>query len=289
MSHECKYYATLSREYVECELCPLSCHIIPAGFGLCGVRKNRDAKLVLTNYGKISHLEKKSAMQLPLSTAFEDDIFLFVGSIGCNMKCPFCVNWQAAQAGVSTIVMSPRDLVGKALEGNVTGIAFTYNEPIVSIEYLMDVAHQAREENLKIAVASNGMVNPQPLEDLLAAIDVLLVDVKSWDAEFYRVECGGSKEVVMRTIISAQNNTHLEVSYLVIEGINDSDEMIKDFSVWLSSVSSHIPLHLVQFTPAFQFSDRTETTTVRLYQLQTIAHHFLKKVYVVDNEDTEGP
>ncbi|MCX7766135.1 MAG: hypothetical protein N2246_05455, partial [Candidatus Sumerlaeia bacterium] len=150
------------------------------------------------------------------------------------------------------------------------------------LEYLLAVARVARREKLLLAVATNAFLNKQPFSDLLANIDILLVDLKSWDGEFLKVECGGIKEVILNNISTAIPRVHLEVSYLVIEGLNDRDEYLIELARWLCGHSAEIPLHLIRFQPAFRYTKYRKTGHVRLYQLQKLLSHHLKHVYVVE-------
>lgn len=279
---EASYYLKLPRDYVECYLCPHNCRIMPARLGLCGVRRNYEGRLCLTAYGKLCLVEEKPAIALPLSPAYEKQRFIFVGSLGCNMKCPFCLTWRSSQLSMPTKFFAPEELAEKAVAEKFAGIAFTYNEPTMAMEYVLEVATIARGKNLLIAVATNGFLNQQPWMDLLGNIDLLVVDIKSWDSEFWRLECGASKEIVLKNIQTALNKVHLEVSFPVIEGRNDQDEGVNELGKWLASLSPDIPLHLIRFQPAFCYSDVKETRTVRLYQLQTLLRHDLKNVYVIE-------
>lgn len=282
MQKEASYYLKLPHDYTECYLCPHNCTIMPSRIGLCGVRRNNNGTLILTVYGHLALTEVKAATALPLSPEYANKKFLFVGSIGCNMKCPFCLTWRSSQVGVLTRVYTPEQLVQLALTEKVNGIAFTHNEPAIGLEYLLAVARLARREKLLLAVATNAFLNKQPFADLLAHIDIMVVDLKSWDAEFLRVECGGIKEVILNNISVALPRVHLEVSYLVIEGLNDKDADLVELARWLGNHSSEIPLHLVRFQPAFRYTKYKKTGHVRLYQLQKLLCHHLKYVYVVE-------
>lgn len=277
---EASYYVTLRQDYVECELCPHNCYLMPSRMGLCGVRSNRDGKLYLTNYGRLSRIEKKPLIELPLSPEFNGKNALFIGSIGCNLKCPFCLHWQASQIGVPTISMMPEAVVERAIAEKCGWVAFTYNEPTIGVEFVLDVAQVCKQKKLRVAVYTNGFLNPTPFGELGKCVDVLLVDIKSWNPEFYKVECGGSKDVILRNIASAFENTHLEISYLVMEGVNDQEEGIKELAQWIAELSPEVPLHLIKFQPSFRYASYRETSSVCLYQLQRIAHHYLKNVFV---------
>ncbi len=280
MQKEASYYTKASRDFVECVLCPHNCHIPPSRYGICGVRRNVDGKLCLTTYGKISHMDVKPAVNLPLSPLFKDRSFLFIGSLGCNMKCPYCVSSRASQMGFPTRSMTPEKIIEKAQQENLSGIAMTYNEPTIGIEFVLDLARLCKAEGLLSAVATNGFLLYEPFVHLLQKVDVLTVHVSSWEPEFYRVECGGSKDIITRNISTAYGKVHIEVCYPVIEGVNDDDELVDDFTRWLSNVSPELPLHLVRFTPAFRFAEKAPTSEVRLYQVQRRAQHYLKHVYI---------
>jgi len=253
---------------------------MPSRLGLCGVRYNRNGRLYLSAFGRLSRIEEKEARELPLSGEIGRQRFLFVGSQGCNMRCVFCNEWRVSQAGAGGRLLSPAQLVDMAKERKVRGIAFTYNETAVGLEYLLEVSEVARPNGLAIAVQTNAFLLEKPFRDLMEAVDFLVVDLKGWDSEFYRIQCGGDKKDIYRNLRIARSHPHLEVSFLVMEGINDSERDFREMVAWLANLNDDLPFHLIRFKPAYQWRDMSETSTVRLYQLQKIARNYLRNTFV---------
>ena len=211
-------------------------------------------------------------------------MILSVGSYGCNLKCPFCQNYSiSTECGFSrdTVYLSPQELIAKALDlrssGNI-GVAYTYNEPLIGYEYVYDCAVLARENGLKSVAVTNGYINESPLIKLLPYIDAMNIDLKAFNADFYK-KIGGGLEEVKRTIEISSNKCHIEVTTLIIPGENDGEDEIGNLSLWLSSVDRNIPLHISRFFPRYRYQDKLPTPVDKVYRLADIARKHLKYVY----------
>ncbi len=249
---------------VRCLLCPRRC-LIPAGSaGFCGSRANRGGALVADGYGAVSALALDPIEKKPLARFRPGSRILSAGGFGCNLACRFCQNHRIARARPPSVDdgdglaefsrMSPDALVGAALScrdrGNV-GLAFTYNEPFVNIEYVVDCARLAKAAGLAVVLVTNGYVNPEPLEYALPFVDAMNVDLKAFTDGFYESVCSGTRLPVMETIARAAGRCHVEVTTLVIPGLNSGREEIVALADWLASVSPAIPLHLTRHHPDY--------------------------------------
>lgn len=270
---------------IVCRLCPHQCALREGQHGLCGARVARDGEVQSENYGCITSLALDPMEKKPLARFMPGTFVLSVGSFGCNLFCPFCQNASISTAGkhdVSYRTLSPQALVDIAqsarLRNNV-GIAYTYNEPFISYEYLRDSASLAHDAGLVNVVVSNGMICSEPLEELLPLIDAANIDLKGFSQDFYD-RVGGNFESVKRTIetLAACPSCHLEVTTLIIPGLNDTLEEIDAAASWLASLDPHIPYHLTRFFPAHRMLDRPPTPKDTLEKLQRQAKHYLDDV-----------
>lgn len=268
---------------VVCPICPHACGLEEGRTGICRARKNLNGNVVSINYGKITSIGLDPIEKKPLARFMPGSRILSVGSFGCNLSCPFCQNYTIAggDQGISVRVVMPEELVDMAIrmvpEGNI-GVAFTYNEPLIGYEYVMDCARLVRQKNLKNIVVTNGYINQKPLEDLLPFIDAMNIDLKGFTQEFYS-KLGGDLEPVKRTIAMASHECHVEVTTLIIPGENDSEEEMEALSGWLAGLDSDIPLHISRFFPRHLYGDRSPTPVDTIYRLAEVAGKKLKYVY----------
>ncbi len=271
------------KEGVLCAICPRGCVIAEGHRGFCGGRANLKGEIVAENYGRITSIALDPIEKKPLRRFRPGSYILSVGSYGCNLRCSFCQNH-----GISMevnrprfIEVSPRQIADKALDmvpqGNV-GVAYTYNEPLIGYEFVRDCARLAAEKGLSNVVVSNGYINEKPLQELLPLIDAFNIDLKSFSSRFYNA-IGGDLEVVKNSIRLAAEQSHVEVTTLVISGENDSEEEMKELSGWLASVNRDIPLHISRFFPAYKMSDRRPTPESTIRRLAEIARESLQYVY----------
>lgn len=281
-NHEAGYYEKLDGNRVLCRLCPHHCNIRPDHTGICGVRHNREGTLYAMSYGGITSVALDPIEKKPLARFNPGSMILSVGSYGCNFKCTFCQNHSISMCKPETIYISPEDLVQKALKlkpnGNI-GIAYTYNEPLISYEYVYDCCVPARENGLKNVIVSNGYIEQEPLKELLPFVDAMNIDLKSFGDDFYSKICGGVPEHVRNTIETSSKSCHVEVTTLIIPGLNDSENEMDSLVSWLASVNPEIPLHLSRFFPTYKMQDRPPTPVETIRSLVRIAKQRLKYVY----------
>ncbi|MCL2311214.1 MAG: AmmeMemoRadiSam system radical SAM enzyme [Firmicutes bacterium] len=267
---------------IYCKLCPHSCIIKCNEIGFCGVRKNIDGRLYSETYGKISSIAVDPIEKKPLYHFFPNNKILSVGSYGCNMRCLFCQNYQISQKTVETKFISPEDLVEMAVsisDFKNIGVAFTYNEPLINFEYLIDCTKLLKKSNLKTVIVSNGMINSKPLEILLEFCDAFNVDLKSFNSNFYKKH-GGNIEAVKENIKKIASKCHIEITTLIIPDVNDCESEMCELFNWVSKISEKIPLHLSRFFPKNKMSNLEPTSIEKIYKLANIAKKFLKYVYV---------
>ena len=269
---------------VTCELCFHHCHLEEGQTGFCRARICRNGAVVLLNYGKLTSLALDPIEKKPLRRFHPGSLILSVGSFGCNLRCPFCQNHEISMAGeaeIQTVKVSPAQLAAKASElrahGNI-GVAYTYNEPLVSYEYVRDCAELVHEQGMVNVLVTNGTIEEGPWRALLPLIDAANIDLKGFTPAWYR-RLGGDSETVKRSIALAAERCHVEVTTLLIPGENDSAEEIRALAQWLASVSQSIPLHLSRFFPQYKMTDRPPTPVEQVYRLAEAARGYLSYVY----------
>jgi pyruvate formate lyase activating enzyme len=232
-----RYYTSINNKQneVQCLLCPHECRIASGKKGLCQVRFNKDGKLQLQNYGQVTATALDPIEKKPLKKYYPGQKVFSLGTFGCNFSCDFCQNWKISQGErPESIYLSPEEAVKKARElvqfGNI-GIAYTYSEPLMWFEYLLDTAKLVHEEGLKNILVTNGYINQEPLKELLPYLDAVNLDIKSFNEEFYHKLCGGSLFPVQSNAKVFSENCHLEITTLLIPGLNDSVEEIEKLAV----------------------------------------------------------
>ena len=279
------YYEKLAGGMVHCLLCPNNCRLSEGQIGICRARKNVNGELVSLVYGQVASahvdpIEKKPFFHvLPGSKAFS------IATPGCNMRCLFCQNWEISQAfpgEVETQPMSPEQVVDEAIRSGCKSIAFTYTEPIIYYEYVLDIAKLAKQKGLKAVVVSNGYINPEPLRELLKYIDAYKVDFKAFSDPFYRELTGGSLDPVLQSMkIIRQQGVWLEIVNLLIPGKNDSDDEIRALAKWIhANLGDDVPLHFSRFHPMHKLLNLPPTPVEKVIRARQMAmEEGLKYVY----------
>lgn len=274
---------------IHCLLCPRNCIIAPGKVGFCSVRKNIEGKLFSLVYGKpvsiaIDPIEKK-----PLYHFHPGSKIFSFGTFGCNLSCQFCQNSDISQAKEvpdfenvleSMPYVSPEEMVGMCKARSLKLLAFTYNEPTVFFEYMLDVAKECKKQGIGTIMVSNGQINEKPLRELLPYMDAFNIDLKSFSQEFYRKICSGTIEDTKRTIrIISEQKKHQEVTLLLIEGQNDKEDEFRDYCKFLSGISRDIPLHISRAFPCYRMNLKP-TSVELLRKFEKIAKEYLSDVHV---------
>jgi len=280
---------------VQCDLCPRACRLREGQRGLCFARARRDDQLVLTAYGRSSGFCVDPIEKKPLYHFRPGSGVLSFGTAGCNLACRFCQNWDISKAvddDVAAEEASPDDIATAAARLGVESVAFTYNDPVVFHEYAVDVARACRPRGIATVAVTAGYVNAEPRAEFYALMDAANIDLKSFDDNFYRRYCGGRLTPVLETLeyVRRHTSTWLEITTLLIPGLNDSPEEISALAAWVAAhLGEDTPLHFSAFHPAFRLTDRPPTPPSTLAQARRIAlARGLRHVYTGNIDDPEG-
>ena len=276
----------MSQNKVICPVCPHACALTEGQVGICGARQAYGGKVIDQNYGRLVSVALDPIEKKPLARFKPGSTVLSLGSYGCNMCCPFCQNASLACARQDTTrwwQSTPQEVVDMARsfeQKGTVGIAYTYNEPLIGYEFVRDTSRLAHEAGLVNVLVSNGMINPKPLSELTSLIDAANIDLKGFSDSFYRW-AGGDFETVKHTIATfAQTPTcHLEVTTLIIPGINDDPVLMDEMASWLAALDPDIPYHITRFFPCHKLTDREPTEVALIHQLVEIARTHLNYVY----------
>ncbi len=291
--HEAKYYAKINGK-VQCFLCPHNCKISEGQYGICQVRKNENGILIANVYGKLVARHVDPIEKKPLYHFFPGKRILSVGTAGCNLKCFFCQNCEISQVGAESFShiaeTLPNELIrGASIDENSIGIAYTYNEPSINFEYVVDTAILARKKDLRNVMVSNGFISPEPLKELIPLIDAFNIDLKAFSDSFYREHTQSRLEPVKNTLLEiGKSSSHLEITFLIIPGLNDSKEEFREMINWIASNFGETQvLHLSRYFPDYR-SDIPPTPLKTLSDFREIASEKLKYVFLGNTTGPEG-
>ncbi|MCK4421675.1 AmmeMemoRadiSam system radical SAM enzyme [candidate division WOR-3 bacterium] len=277
MKRKADYYEVVEDNILRCTLCPHKCVIPPGKEGICWGKENENGILYSSNYGKTTSLAVDPIEKKPLFHFRPGTKIISVSPNGCNMKCPYCQNYTISARKTQTQFIEPENLVNLALQYETPSIAFTYSEPIIWFEYIMDVARFAKQENIDLIMVTNGLICEEPLMELLRVISAMNVDLKSMNEDYYKKVLSGDLKTTQRTISIASKEIHIEVTNLLILGDNDSD--VEELSKWLSSIDKTIPLHISRYFPYLGY-DRPPTPISTLKEAYDTAKQYLHYVYI---------
>ncbi len=279
---EALYYKKLGNNRIQCFLCPHNCLLQDEQIGICKVRQNQGGRLYSLNYGIISSICMDPIEKKPLYHFYPGSYVLSVGSIGCNLKCSFCQNYEIAHEhqNIQCTRGTSDELVEIASQQkrNV-GIAYTYNEPSIWYEFVLEAAKKIKNAGQRNIIVTNGYINQEPLKELIPFVDAMNIDLKSFNKDFYKNTCLGSIDEVKKNIIIANEQCHIEISTLLIEGLNTEVEEIENLAQWLGSVNKDIPLHLNRYYPAYKL-DLPPTSIEIMRDLKSVAEKYLNYVYL---------
>jgi pyruvate formate lyase activating enzyme len=281
LMQEAMYYQPHEKGIL-CSLCPKGCVIAEGRTGVCRVRRNKGNILYTENYAACSSYALDPIEKKPLYHFFPGSLILSLGTWGCNFSCSFCQNWQIAQEIPETIKLMPEQAVEMAKQqkqqGNI-GIAYTYSEPSVWYEYVLDTAKEIKRAGMKNVLVTNGFINKQPLLEMLPYIDALNIDIKAFNNEFYHKICAGNLESVKETVAIAASLCHVEITTLLVPGCNDDQQEIAALATWLGEIHVDIPLHFSRYFPNYKMKTApTPESTMKM--AQEIARQHLNYVYL---------
>jgi pyruvate formate lyase activating enzyme len=268
---------------LECLLCPQQCRLTAGKTGICGVRKNTGEKIELTTYGVVSGYSLDPLEKKPLYHFFPGHNILSIGSYGCNMRCDFCQNFHISQEiphGNFTGITIEKIIEDSLNSNDNIGISFTYNEPVIWFEFIKDVAEAAKRNGLYTVLVSNGFVNPEPLKEIIKFIDAFNIDLKAFNNDFYRKLTGAELQPVKNSLKQiALSGKHLEVTTLVIPGLNDNEVEMAIQTEWMADeLGKNVPFHLSRYFPTYK-RDNPPTSEATLIHLSDIACKNLNYVY----------
>lgn len=273
---EAMFYRKLDGSAVACFLCAQFCRIEPGMRGQCGVRENRDGTLLSLVYGRliaqnIDPIEKKPLYHFhPATRSYS------IATVGCNFRCLFCQNADISQApreykAIFGQTTPPEEVVAQARKAGCATISYTYTEPTIFMEYALDVARKAHEVNIKNVFVSNGYMTKEALETIAPYLDAANVDLKAYSNDFYAVQCGARLKPVLKTIENIkQKGVWIEVTTLLIPGLNDSPEELKQLAGFLAALDPGIPWHVSRFHPTYLLNDRPSTPVATLHMARQI-------------------
>ena len=282
-----------------CKVCFRHCDIPEGGLGFCGARTCTDGKVTAANYGRLTSLALDPIEKKPLARFMPGSMILSAGSYGCNLRCPFCQNHQiswskeAFRFAERAEYIPPQELAEMAASclsrGNI-GVAFTYNEPLIGYEYILDTARIVRDMGMVNVIVTNGTADLSVLEELAPYIDAMNIDLKGFTDRYYNEVLGGDRQMVMDFITEAVKRCHVELTTLIVPGENDSEDEIRQLSAWVAGLKDvngqdgsgggeSIPLHISRFFPRFNMTDRKATDVRQIYRLADIARENLRYVY----------
>ncbi len=277
---EATYYQKLAGSKVRCTLCPQECVLSEGKSGICRGKKNVGGKLFASNYEMAVSLALDPIEKKPLYHFFPGANILSTGPNGCNFRCRFCQNWTISQETSPERVIHPKQMAEEASKCKSIGLAYTYAEPLIWYEYVLETSKEIHKLGLKNALVTNGFINEKPLRALLPFIDAMNVDIKSMEGSFYQSICSGSLEPVLRTVqLAYEAGCHVEITNLVVTDLNDSEEHFHKLSDWISKLSPDIPLHLSRYFPNYKMTV-APTPVETLAMARSIALQKLNYVYV---------
>ena len=281
-----RFYESRTNDAVQCRLCPHECRIAAGERGECAVRRNIDGILYSENYGLVSSIHVDPVEKKPLYHFHPGSRILSLGSIGCNFRCNFCQNCEISQTTVDEYrfaqLRSPEYIVDLAAgTAESIGLAFTYNEPVVYYEFMVDTARICREKGLKTAMITNGYVLQEPLETLFPLIDAFNVDLKSFSEQFYKTVAGGHLRFVKENLLRIRKSgCHLEVTNLLIPSLNDDLRQFREMVRWIArELGRDTVLHISRYFPAFK-STVQKTSLNLLFNFYREASEHLAYVYL---------
>lgn len=269
---------------MKCPVCFHKCELKEGQVGLCHARMNQKGKSVPVHPNGYTSIALDPIEKKPLTMFYRGHRILSVGGFGCNLRCPFCQNYEIsmADASIPLETVTPQELVQMAGEQKFyknIGIAFTYNEPLIHYETIVECAKLLHLQHLFCVVVSNGTMDPILFKEVAVHIDAINIDLKGFSQSFYD-KVQGDLDCVKENIITAHEHCHLELTTLVIPGLNDSLEEMEEQAKWIASIDPEIPLHLTRFFPRYQMKDAEVTPIETLQALSAVAKRHLRYVFL---------
>lgn len=280
---ECQLYKK-QKDKVRCLACAHKCLIAKDKVGICGVRKNIKGKLILLVYNRvvsmnIDPIEKKPLYRFLLST-----YSFSVGTVGCNLACSWCQNYDISQASKYSRILGEeidaKEIVDQAIVNGCKSISYTYNEPIIWIEFIKEVAKLAKQKGLKNIMVTNGYWSEESFEFIKKYVDAVNIDLKAFNENTYKKFCGAKLQPVLETIKRCYRaGIHIEITTLVISGINDSNKELESIAKFISSIDKNVPWHISRYFPMYKMKKEI-TPKSTLEKAKKIGKRYLEHVYL---------
>ena len=272
---EARFYTTTANG-IRCLLCPHQCLIKEGGRGICRSRECRDGKLYALSYGHPCAIAVDPVEKKPLNHFMPGTYCLSLSCTGCNLSCRWCQNSDISQVPPEEpdyYELSPREVVELCLQRGLPSIAYTYTEPFTWWEYMYDIAVLAHGWGLKNILVSAGYVQKEPLKELLPYLDAANIDIKAMDDDIYRGYCGASLAPVLENILSMRDaGVHIEITNLLVTGLNDSDQMVEKLCGWMARNGlQDVPLHFSRFFPRYRYTQAVPTPRPTLLRARDLA------------------
>ena len=291
-----RYWHALEDGRIQCDVCPHHCKLKEGKQGLCFVRACVDGQIVLTTYGRSSGFCVDPIEKKPLNHFLPGTPVLSFGTAGCNLTCQFCQNWDMSKSREIDILAakaSPEAIAQKAQELGCRSVAFTYNDPVIFLEYADDTAQACHERGIKTVAVTAGYVSGGgPREHLFRNLDAANVDLKTFNNEFYRRLCSGDLQTVLDPLLYLKNETSvwIELTTLLIPGENDSDQEIDEMTRWVvENLGPEVPMHFTAFHPAWKMQDTPPTPSSTLSHAREIAiQNGVRYAYTGNVHDPNG-
>ena len=295
MTTDARYWDALSDDRVLCNLCPCHCRLKPGMRGACYVRMNEGGRMVLTTYGRssgfcIDPIEKK-----PLNHFLPGTPILSFGTAGCNLSCRFCQNWDISKSrewDTLTDEAGPAAIARAAKKHGCSSVAFTYNDPVIFLEYAVDISVACRSEGIHPVAVTAGYICEEPRREFFAAMDAANIDLKAFTERFYEQVCGSSLADVLETLVYVKHHTDtwFELTTLLIPGENDGEEELDGMTRWVvKELGPDVPMHFTAFHPDYKMMDAPPTPPATLTRARAIARaNGVRYAYTGNVHDEEG-
>ena len=294
-AHAGRFWHELDDGRIQCDLCPRFCRLRDGQRGFCFVRARSGDQIVLTTYGRSSGFCVDPIEKKPLNHFLPGTPVMSFGTAGCNLACGFCQNWHISKSRENDTLASratPTEIAAMTERLDCASIAFTYNDPTIFHEYAVDVAAACRERGIRTVAVTAGYVCAEPREEFYRHMDAANVDLKAFTEDFYRRQCGGHLEPVLETLAYVANETQtwLEITTLLIPGLNDSDREIDELTTWVAeNLGRDVPLHFTAFHPDWRMNDVTPTPPATLSRARAIARrNGIRYAYIGNVWDPDG-
>jgi len=280
------YFTPLEGGEIQCELCPHRCRVAKGKRGICRVRENRDGKYYSLVYGNPCAIHPDPIEKKPFFHVLPGTISYSLATVGCNFQCKFCQNWEISQAFPEDVYshdVPPELMVKRAKEIGARSIAYTYVEPTIFYEYMIDTCHLTKKAGLLNVTHSNGFINPEPLKNLCKVLDAANIDLKGFTENFYRELCSGELAPVLETLKTLKKEkVHLEITNLIIPTKNDETSVLKEMCLWVKKeLGADTPIHFSRFHPRYKLQTLPPTPVLTLEKAREVALSVgLEYVYV---------